>query len=140
MRALGVFGLLSILLFGAGSAGAFTVKMNSNYDGVSELGVSDTIQVHVFLDAPIHPVVDRGLTAVSVAIEMDRPELSYDPAATIALPSGSTYANPYPYGSSSDNGSQQAYILANCCNQNEYPLYPVPPGGPWSNWISPPPG
>ena len=51
MRPVTVFVLPSILLFSASSAGAFAINMTSNYEGVSRLEVSDTMELHVSVDS-----------------------------------------------------------------------------------------
>jgi len=41
---------MAMLLFGASMASAVSFNMTSNYDGVSVLGISDTVTVQIFLD------------------------------------------------------------------------------------------
>jgi hypothetical protein len=55
------------LLFGASVASAVSFNMTSNYDGVSTLGISDTVTVQIFLDTE----GQLDLTVVDVGVLYD---------------------------------------------------------------------
>lgn len=56
----------ALLLFGAANASAFSITASSNYDGVSVLGVSDTVTIDVFIDA-----TETGLSLLSISVTAD---------------------------------------------------------------------
>jgi hypothetical protein len=149
----------ALLLFGAGSAGAFSINHTTSYDGFSELEVSDTVTVHVFIDTQgagsSAGDTGPGLSNLSVGVVFTNPNLVYTAGPNLPGSGSHTYNSlnyfypPYNYGpyiTASYNGSQSAYLLYSY-PQPATGAFPGNGGGymvaqqtPWQTWPAPPPG
>ena len=120
----------ALLVFSAASASAFNIRMNTTVQGsTTTLELSDTIIVHVFLDAPT-----PGLQSLSVSVLVDSPQLVYDSAASSALP----IIYP-PFFAST--GNQAGYLLyAPPFGMVAFPGGLYPQQTPFQTWPTPPPG
>jgi hypothetical protein len=152
----------ALLLFGASSAGAFSITHSTNYDGFSELEVSDTVQVNVFIDTEgadaYSQGVQPGLANLSVGIVFTAPNLVYSgsPSAPntyaylnyyVGYVTGSGTEVPNPAQYAGDNGSQSTYMLftfkvapSGTFPGQGYYAQMVPARAPWITWAAPPPG
>jgi hypothetical protein len=147
----------ALLLFGAGSAGAFSINHTTNYDGFTELDVSDTVTVNVFIDSEGAgvgtPIANPGINLLSVGVVFTSPNLVFNSgAAGGGAPNPYAYLNyyypPYNYPPyiTADNGSQSSYVLftfpqagTGTFSQLGY-AYLIPQQTPWQTWPSPPVG
>ena len=115
---------VAVLLFSAASASAYAYTMTSNYDGVTPLTTSDTVQISVYLDAD---VVGTQLVGVGVLYPGDG-TITYDEAATGLLP----------------GSGQPGYILYSPASGMLAGMIPAailyPQQTPFTNWPAPPPG
>ncbi len=146
----------ALLLFGAGSASAFSINHTTNYDGFTELDVSDTVTVHVFIDSEgagvATPFAQPGINLLSVGVVFTSPNLVYDnTGAGGGAPNPYAYLNYYypPYTSyiTADNGSQSSYLLftfpqpgTGAFGGQPGSVYIVPQQTPWQTWPAPPAG
>lgn len=69
----------ALVLFGAGTASAFSVTMTTDYDGVSVLNPGDLVNVELFLDADA-----IGIQLLSVAVIFDQTIFQYNPQSLAA--------------------------------------------------------
>ena len=90
--------VVALLLFGAGSASAFSISHTTNYDG-SALQISDTVTVHLFIDTEGagDPGTSPGLSALGIGVLFTSPELEYVPGA-LSSPNPFAYLNYYAPG------------------------------------------
>jgi hypothetical protein len=144
----------ALLLFGASSASAFSINHTTTYDGFSELEVSDTVTVNVFLDTEGFgvnsgdPVNTPGMTLISMGIVF-QDSLTFDDSGP-----GASYSNPGAGPYAYLNGSYPTYYgqmsLYALYVNGMYPAtgtfsgqygarYMVPQQYPkWQNWPTPP--